>query len=205
MLPALLAAALLVGGCAKQRAPATSGSPTLPSDRVSDPALKRVLDAALSMQGSSRVRVDGRTFRADCSGFVIACWHAANRELIDPGAKGRSGTALIFDSLRKRGRLVAKGAARGGDLVFFHNTYDRNRNGVRDDTFTHVALVEYVDPDGTVHYMHFASGKVKRGVFNPKHPDTARDPDHGKAWNSFLRRGGGKVLAGQLVHRIGRP
>ncbi len=200
----LIALALLLVACPKQRAPATSGG-TLPSDAVSDPEVRRVLDAALSLFGAAKVVVRGKRFRSDCSGFVTACWYAAPRELTDDRAAGRSGTEQIFDTVKRRGRVVPANAVRPGDLVFFHNTYDRNRNGARDDRFTHVALVESVDPDGTVHYAHYASGRVKRGVLNPRHPAVARDPDSGKVWNSFLRRGGGEVLAGQLFHRFARP
>ncbi len=199
----LLALALLLTACPKQQAPTTSGA--LPSDSVTDPVVRRVLDTALGLFGATRVVVKGKSFRADCSGFVTACWYAAPRELVTSGAAGRSGTEQIFNSLKARGRIVSAAAVRPGDLVFFHNTYDRNRNGARDDRFTHVALVEAVDADGTVHYAHYASGRVKRGILNPRRPDTARDPDSGKVWNSFLRRGGGKVLAGQLFHRFGRP
>jgi hypothetical protein len=167
--------------------------------------VRRVLDTALSLFGAEKITVQGRPFRADCSGFVSACWYAAGRELVDGGTKGNSGTELIYRSLERRRSLVPRNAARPGDLVFFNDTYDRNRNGARDDRFTHVGLVEIVDQDGTVHYAHHASGRVKRGVLNPRHPNQARDPDSGKTWNSYLRRGGGEVLAGQLFLRFGRP
>ncbi len=207
LLPIAVAALLLIGtGCPKQQGAATtSGDHVLPSDRVTDPDVRRVLDTALGLYGAEKLTVRGRPFRADCSGFVSACWYAAGRELVDGGAKGRSGTELIYWSLARRRGLVGRNAARPGDLVFFHDTYDRNGNGARDDTFTHVALVEMVDPDGTVHYTHHSSGNVKRGVLNPRHPNKARDPDTGKTWNSFLRRGRGDVLAGQLFYRFGRP
>ena len=94
---------------------------------------------------------------------------------------------------------------RPGDLAFFHNSWDRNGNKLRDDRFTHVALVERVADDGTIRLLHFASGKVKRDVMNLRHKNTARDPDTGETLNSYLRRGGGKVLTGQLFFRFGRP
>ena len=201
VLPAL---ALLLVGCPQRKPPAHSGG-GLPSDSVTDPAVKRVLDTALELYGANKLTVEGRSFRGDCSGFVSACWYAAGRDLVDGGAGGRSGTELIYRSIEARRGLIGRNAAQPGDLVFFHNTYDRDGNGLRDDLFTHVALVERVDPDGTVHYSHHAGGAVKRGVLNPRHPAQARDPDTGKTWNSYLRRGGGEVLAGQLFHRFGRP
>ena len=83
--------------------------------------------------------------------------------------------------------------------------WDRNGNKFRDDRFTHVALVEKVDPDGSIHITHYVSGRVKRDVMNLKHRSVARDPGSGKTWNSYLRKGGGKVLSGQLLFRLGRP
>jgi hypothetical protein len=34
---------------------------------------------------------------------------------------------------------------RAGDLAFFHNTYDRNRDGRVNDPYSHVAIVEKVE------------------------------------------------------------
>lgn len=195
----LIVAALLLVGCPK-KATTTSGSAAVQSHAD----VAKVLTASDRLQGRKRVAVGGKTFRSDCSGFVSGCWYAARKDLIDGSARGSSGTELIYDTLRRAGRIVPATAVRPGDLAFFHDTYDRNRNGVRDDRFTHVALVETVDADGTVHYAHFASGKVKRGVLHPRRSDDAKDGS-GKALNSYLRRGKGRVLAGQLVFAFGRP
>ena len=199
----LIAIVVLGAGCPKKTPPVTSGDPGVTSP-ATNAEVRWVLEAAARLQGATRVAVKGETFRSDCSGFVTACWYAAGRDLVDSEAKGTSGTAQIYDTLSREGRLVDPVHAHPGDIVFFHNTYDRNRNGVRDDRFSHVALVESVDADGTVHYAHFASGRVKRGVLNPRHPDDPIGPGK-KPWNSYLRRGGGKVLAGQLFVGFGRP
>ena len=195
----LLAVALLLTACPKTP-PTNSGTASVQVHAQ----VRQVLAAASNLQGRKRVVVGGKTFRADCSGFVSGCWSAARRDLIGASARGSSGTELIYDTLKRAGRIVPARALRPGDVAFFHDTYDRNRNGARDDRFTHVALVEKVDGDGTVHYAHFLSGKVKRGVLHPKRPDEARDAS-GKVLNSYLRRGKGRVLAGQLVFAFGRP
>lgn len=173
--------------------------------RKADRDLQRVLDQALMLLGETRVRVGDTPYRSDCSGFVSAVYDSANVALVDEGAGGRSGTEQIFRSLKARGRVHSNKRPNPGDLAFFHNTVDRNGNGVRDDRFTHVAMVEKVNADGTIHLVHFASGKVKRDVMNLFQPNQARDPETGRPTNGYMRRGGGKVLTGQLFFKFGRP
>lgn len=159
---------------------------------------------ANALLGRSQIHVDGKKHRADCSGFVTGVYSGIDLDLIEPGTRGVSGTHILFRSLGGRDRIVGK-RIKPGDLLFFHNTHDRNGNRVRDDRFTHVGLATGVDADGTVTMVHFASGKVKRDVLNLKHPSVAKDPATGKPWNSYLRRGRGKVLSGQLFFKAGRP
>ena len=195
----LLPIVLFLVACPK-KSPTTSGGASVQAHAQ----VQKVLAASTRLQGQTRVVVGGKTFRSDCSGFVSGCWYAARKDLIDGSARGSSGTELIYDTLKQAGRLVPVRALKPGDLAFFHDTWDRNRNGIRDDRFSHIALIEKIDQDGTVHYAHFASGKVKRGVLHPKRPDDPRDAS-GKAINSYLRRGKGRVLSGQLVFAFGRP
>jgi cell wall-associated NlpC family hydrolase len=191
----LLSILVLASGCATPRRTVRRG----PSD------LQRVLDQALMLLGDVTIKVDRKPYRADCSGFVTAVYDAANVRLVDPTVDGRSGTEMIYKSLRDRGRIHNQKVPRPGDLAFFHNTWDRNGNKLRDDRFSHVALVEAVADDGTIQLIHYVSGKVKRDSMNLRHPNEARDPKTGLHWNSFMRRGGGKVLTGQLFFRFGRP
>ena len=194
-LPLLLIALLVLPACAT-----ISGARRRTRDDV-----RQILDRALMMMGAEKVRVDGRPYRSDCSGFVSAIFEAEGVELTKPGVSAPSGTETIYRSLKARSRIVGNGRVKPGDLAFFHNTWDRNDNKLRDDRFTHVALVERVGADGTIDLLHFASGKVKRDVMNLRHRRTARDPDTGDTLNSYLRRGGGKVLTGELFFRFGRP
>ncbi len=154
--------------------------------------------------GRTSLRVQGRSYRSDCSGFVSAVYDSIDLRVADPALDGVSGTHILFRSLAGEGRIKGRDV-RPGDLLFFHNTWDRNGNKLRDDRFTHVAVAESIATDGTVTMVHFASGKVKRDFLNLKHPSTARDPATGTTWNSYLRRGGGKVLTGQLYFKSGRP
>ncbi len=189
----LILGVILLPGCA------TTSSRRYRSD------LRKVLDQGVSMLGKEKVRVGRTPFRSDCSGFVSACYSTIGTDLADPTISGHSGTEIIYKSLKKAKRVHNKRRPRAGDLAFFHNTHDRNGNGIRDDRFTHIALVERVDEDGTVYLLHFVSGKVRRDRLNRLHRTVIRDPGSGKEWNSHLRRGGGKTLTAQLLYRFGTP
>ena len=102
-----------------------------------------------------------------------------------------------------------------GDLVFWHDTFDRNRNGRADDRLTHVGVVEYV-VDGTVVFLHRGGKAVARGAMDPRRPGEASA--NGALVNSPLRARnrrlvGVPVLAGALFagygridpHRVPRP
>jgi len=93
-----------------------------------------------------------------------------------------------------------------GDLVFFENTYDRNRNGRADDGVTHVGLVEEVRPDGAVVFLHRGGRGVARAVLDLRAPSASRGAD-GIPRNSRLRaqsRDGEPSLAGELFAGFGR-
>ena len=72
-----------------------------------------------------------------------------------------------------------------GDVAFFHNTYDRNRNGKRDDLWSHVAIVESVDRHGTITLVHKGGKGIRRTMMNLKQPHTKRDAQ-GNRLNSVL-------------------
>jgi hypothetical protein len=181
------------------------GCATLKAKRKTQRDLQSVLDQATELMGERRIVVKRKPFRSDCSGFVTACYSRVDVTLVDPTVSAKSGTELIFKSLKKRGRIVGVHRAKPGDLAFFHNTWDKNGNRLRDDRFTHIALVEKVDGKGRVQIVHFVSGRVKRGYITPSSPGQARDSSTGRILNSHLRRGGGKTLTGQLLFRFGRP
>src|SRR6266542_2553732 len=93
-----------------------------------------------------------------------------------------------------------------GDLVFFDDTYDRNRNGRADDRLTHVGIVEYV-VDGTVVFVHRGGRAVALGALDPRRP--AEASADGRVLNSPLRAKGARaagvpVLAGALFAGYGR-
>jgi probable lipoprotein NlpC len=156
----------------------------------------------------------GRRFHADCSGYVEAVYESVGLPVRDaialrPEDEG-SAAAALHRAIRELGVLY--GGERQplpGDLVFFHDTYDRNGNGEADDGVTHTGLVEEVRPDGTVVFLHRGGRVVMRGQLDLAAPDVARGPG-GEPRNSALRvarRGdpaGQPLLAGQLFAGFGR-
>ncbi len=173
----------------------------------------RLAARAASLIGhAGEFRVGAERFAPDCTGFVEAVYEAEGvplRAMMRQAApEERSGVAAAFRAMEAYGAVFG---ARGewpapGDLVFFHDTYDRNRNGRADDRLTHVGVVEYV-VDGTVVFVHRGGKAVARGALDPRRPGEASAD--GRVLNSTLRAKGARaagvpVLAGALFAGYGR-
>lgn len=78
----------------------------------------------------------GEHLRTDCSGFVLQVLGEAG-VAFEP-REAPTGSFAIWLATRHVRRPEP------GDLAFFHDTTDRNRNGRVDDPWTHVAIVEAV-------------------------------------------------------------
>ncbi len=155
--------------------------------------------AATDMIGASGASLNGRSFRPDCSGFVEAIFSVAGYDLSPQNpAQNQNGVALIHRYVLELGGLHARHPL-PGDLVFFDETH-----GPRGARLTHVGLVESVEPDGTVIFLHHMQGRVVRGRLNRLNPGLHIDPNTGKVLNDYLRRGSsGRRLAGELFAGYG--
>lgn len=147
-----------------------------------------LVEAARSFVGRTSLVVEAdeapegretRTFRYDCSGLVEAVMYRA-------GGDYAGSSADMFERAKDEGTLSHRRKLRPGDLVFFDNTYDRNRNGRRDDPLSHIAIVEAVDRDGTATLIHLGSTGVVRIRMNLREPDVNRAED-GRILNDYLR------------------
>jgi hypothetical protein len=133
-------------------------------------------------------------FAGDCSGYVRRVLRDAEVE-VGPLPSAESMSA----SLHLASRAVRR--PHPGDLVFFHDTYDRNRDGKLNDEWTHVALVEAVDGD-QVWFLHRGGRGILRLRMNLAHP-------HDEALNDPVRarRGddppGTRYLSGELFSAYG--
>jgi uncharacterized protein YukE len=164
-------------------------------------------------QGKAPFQVGGERFNPDCSGFVEAVYAAEGvplRRLAQRAAPGEtSGVAALWAAAGKYGERWRGGDwPAPGDLIFFDDTWDRNGNGARDDPFTHLGLVEWVDEQGTVTFLHRAGAGVVRGHLRLDRPGAMRAAD-GAELNAPLRVRVSRddrspALAGELFVGFGR-
>jgi len=112
----------------------------------------------------------GQPFAGDCSGFVRRVLRDADVD-VGPLPSAHS----MSESLHLACRTVRRPLP--GDLVFFHDTYDRNRDGKLGDPWTHVALVEAVEGD-QVWILHRGGRGISRLLMNLSQPHdrTLNDP-----------------------------
>tara|TARA_B110000037_G_C16960587_1_gene440787 strand:- start:211 stop:876 length:666 start_codon:yes stop_codon:yes gene_type:complete len=139
----------------------------------------KVAESAKKLVGAKSLRVDGISYRYDCSGFVMAA-HAKASIMIDGSTK------MLYDESKEENVFHHKKKPFVGDVVFFDNSYDRNKNGRRDDKLTHIAIVEKVESDGTMTLIHLGSKGIVRTIMNLYYPDMHQD-QNGKVLNSYLR------------------
>ncbi|MCY1030669.1 CHAP domain-containing protein [Corallococcus sp. BB11-1] len=167
---------------------------------------EQVLATARSLVGESSIQVNGRRYRTDCTALVEATYAQAGVTFRGTLKPGDNGVTALYRYARANGRVYTEGRPVPGDLVFFRETYDQNRDGRRNDGLTHVGLVDKVDAEGTVTVIH----RVKRGVvryrMNLARPHLPRDPKTGELLNDMLRSPGPgqtHVLTGQLFAAFG--
>jgi hypothetical protein len=195
--------AWLGAGCASVQSPGAGD----------DLSARLVSRAAQDLGRPGPFAVEGERFPADCSGYVASVYQAEGlplRRLMAQAAPGEtSGVAAAYQAARSYGVVFGGGGEwpHPGDLVFFHDTYDRNRNGAVDDPFTHMGIVERVE-DGSVTFLHRGAKGVARGTLTRERPGEARDAD-GRVLNSVLRDkrpriAGEPSLAGELFMAYGR-
>jgi hypothetical protein len=144
----------------------------------------------------------------DCTGVVRLAYESVGIELMTGmGRAGDNGVTHIYQRARSLG-AVHKGKPQPGDLIFFRETYDRDRDGRRDDGLTHVAVVERVEKDGSVIFVHRGSKGVARGRMNLSQPRIHRAKGKGAVVNDYLRsasQGRRAYLTGELFAGYASP
>src|SRR5437868_730525 len=101
--------------------PAPAAEPAAPSLR------ERVVSRAGSALGQPRLSTVTREVSDDCTGFVRWAYLASGEDLVEGSVGNMLSIASRARALRRGGRPLP------GDLVFFRETYDRNRDRRRDD------------------------------------------------------------------------
>jgi peptidoglycan DL-endopeptidase CwlO len=192
---------------ATAESPAGGGEGLIPPARRTTVAATRtrLVETSSGLVGAHTPVVGGRRHRADCSGFVQAVYGDIGVDLFaDGGAPGENGVAIIYRFVAERGGLHARRPL-PGDLVFFDDTYDRAGNGRRGDRLTHIGIVESLEADGTVVFVHLMQGRIVRSRMNRHAPAVHDDPETGRRQNDYLRRddGSGPRLAAELFSAYG--
>jgi hypothetical protein len=105
---------------------------------------------------------------AHAAGFIRAVYLANGVDMDLP--ENDDAVALLYAAVKRRGKVYHATRPAVGDIVFFHNTYDRNGDGRNNDWYTHVGMVEAVDDKGNVHVLSYKDGKVTSFAINLEHP-----------------------------------
>lgn len=160
-----------------------------------------VAATARELVGQKKVPTGGR-FPDDCTGLVRTVYDQHGIDLMSEGAQaGDNGVTAIWRYAQKHGSLH-QDRPRPGDIVFFNETYDRNRDGRDNDGLTHVGIVDRVEDDGTVYVIHRVAYGVVSYRMNVSHPDKRKDAQ-GRVLNDWLREGKKSRLAGELFAGYG--
>ncbi|MFY2562109.1 C40 family peptidase [Corallococcus terminator] len=167
-----------------------------------------IVTRSMQLVGERNLAKVSRGMPNDCSGFVRLAYLSAGIDLVAHGFQaGENAVSAIFRRATEGKRLHHR-APRPGDLVFFRETYDRNRDGRRNDGMTHVGVVEGVSEDGTVTFIHRGSKGVARSRMNLSHPEKHQLAQGGPVVNDFLRpatKGGRAYLTGELFVAFASP
>jgi hypothetical protein len=165
---------------------------------------KGIVARAAQLVGSRRL---DRSVPNDCSGLVRLAYLQAGIDLVAHGfLAGENAVTGIFRRAQQAG-AVHRLNPRPGDLAFFKETYDRNRDGKRNDGMTHIAVVESVATDGTVTFIHRGGKGVARSRMNLSFPTVHREAS-GALLNDFIRpasKGMRAYLAGELFVAFASP
>ena len=175
-----------------------------------DKLRKQIIIEAKKLIGnnSKYIKIKDKTFRGDCSGFILAIYYGAGINLkakINQFSNEKSIVKRLY-LLYKNKIIKSDHKVKTADIILFNNTFDRNKNKKWDDKLTHIGVVEKIDSDGTITWIHRNSKGIIRQKMNLRQPKTYIN-NQKKVINDFLRRKNsyekkpsGHYLAGYLFH-----
>jgi len=99
---------------------------------------------------------------------------------------GKEFNRTLYRELRNRGMTYDSAAPQPGDIIFFHNTWDRNNDGRNNDWYTGTGIVTAVE-EATVVFVGVANGQVRELRMNLDKPDVRRIEEEKTNLNSFMR------------------
>ncbi|WP_052137595.1 CHAP domain-containing protein [Campylobacter sputorum] len=127
----------------------------------------------------------------DCSGFVSLINNRYDNLYFDENelnsyySNHRKSQAMY--NLYKYNEKISLKNPKVGDLIFFSNTSTKKSiKSVNPKNVTHVGIIRGINKDGTIKFIHFASGKNMYGYMNLRDKNThIRD---NKIINSYITR-----------------
>lgn len=134
-------------------------------------------------------RINNRTYNYDCSGFILTVFEKSKIYIFHKLhlRKNKSIVFTMYNFLRQKNKIFRSfDNAKIGDLIFFSNTYDANKNNLWDDKFTHIAMIININTNNTITYIHKSGKGIKTAYMNLTYPHTYKKK--GEILNSFLRR-----------------
>ena len=107
----------------------------------------------------------------------------------DEEGKWFTTTKMIYDYIEKNGEILKGNNPKPGDIVFFDNTYDVDKDGVFNDKLTSIGLVVDIDEEGTIYFLYNSSKGVSLKMINFKHPEqkNIKNKNITKTINSQMR------------------
>jgi hypothetical protein len=200
----LAALGLFFGGVS----PAQAAPRARATARPATGAGAQIVARARQLLGVHSLRSVDQRVPDDCTGLVRLAYEGAGIELMSGGGRpGDNGVMILYRKARGLGALH-RDHPKPGDIVFFRETYDRNRDGRRNDGLTHVGIVERVEPGGQISIVHRGSKGVALTRMNLQHPTTHRAKRGGGVLNDYLRRASGAqraALTGELFVGFASP
>jgi hypothetical protein len=202
-IPFAMALAAAVGGCAAPVGVSRHRPPMIDRPEATRSTGEAIARGAVARLGRSLSSEFGDRLPDDCTGLVRAAYSDVGIDLLpDGGRPGENGVTAIYRFAAHHGR-VHEGPPRPGDLVFFRETYDRNRDGRENDGLTHVGIVERFDAAGTVVLIHRVDSGIVRHRMTLARRALRSDPATGQVLNDYLRAGRPSRLTGELFAGFG--
>lgn len=130
-------------------------------------------------------------FRRDCSGYVEAVLSYLGHDVVgfvNSYGIRTNGVTQIYEYIERMGSIYKDKTPKSGDLIFFSNTYDVNRDGKNNDRLSHIGIVTEVRKDGTIAFRHVIRNDIKTDYINLSKPTL--HTYKGEIINSYLRRAG---------------
>ena len=137
----------------------------------------RFVQTALSIQAKPRLMS-----RKDCSGYIESILTQLNFkpfEFASSHPQAEYGVRLIYNFMERVGRVFTnRQQPQIGDFIFFSMTYDKNRNRKYDDELTHMGIIQTIDNDQTISFLHLIRGKVIASKVNLTKPNDTNVNDY---------------------------